>query len=123
MFDRTVLNEGHKDNVVECRSTIKTIEGIFSVYKKHTLSNGELIDPPRGMNGCFTPSHLSRTGLKGPATDSMSVDKIQKIAFEMMHPGTSPMSMGRTPGHLSKRIRQQATNADIDMGSVKDVHM
>ena len=53
----------------------------------------------------------------------MSEDKIHRIAFEMMRRGTSPMPMGRTPGHLSKGIRRQATNADIDEGSTEDVHM
>ena len=33
------------------------------------------------------------------------------------------MPMGQTPGHLSKGIRWQAMNADIDEGSTKDVHM
>ena len=41
----------------------------------------------------------------------------------MIHRATSPISMGRTPGHLSRAIRQHATNVVNVDGSTYVVHI
>ena len=50
---------------MDCGSSVETIKGIFSIYKKHTLSHGTLVDSSHGMDGSFTASHLSCTSLEG----------------------------------------------------------
>ena len=45
------------------------------------------------------------------------------MAFPTIYRATSPIPIGRTPGHLSNAINLQATNALRPMGSAYMVHI
>ena len=51
----------------------------------------------------------------------MSSVIVVAMALPMMLRTVSPISMGRTPGHLSKAISRHATKADRPLGSTKVV--
>ena len=50
----------------------------------------------------------------------ISSPMVVRIAFPMMRLAVSPMPIGLTPGHLSRDINRQVTNADSLFGSTKE---
>ena len=53
----------------------------------------------------------------------ISSPMVVRIAFPMMRLAVSPMPIGLTPGHLSRAINRQATNADRLFGFTKEQHI
>ena len=77
-------------------------------------------------SACTAASHLAcwptHTCCK-PTASWTSSAMMARIAFPTIRHATSPIPIGRTPGHLSNVINLEATNALRPMGSTYEVHI
>ena len=74
-------------------------------------------------SSCTAASHLAcwpHTWCK-PTASWTSSAMVARMAFPMIRHATSPIPIGRTPGHLSNAINLEATNALRPMGSTYEV--
>lgn len=103
-IDGQVCMTFHKENL--------SVEPIECIYWENSFRLRMLKDLSHGVDGSLIASLLaSAHTCRAPVVYWTSVPVMVKMALPMMRRSSSPISIGRMPGHLSRATSLQAVKA------------